>query len=141
MLLNQAFVPGKRYPNSRVQIGTVTIDAAEFEVDDQLHVDRTFTSGWGGATRLDIKGYTVTGRILAYVAKSSGYSPDTSFTNLPARGALVRIKIWSGGYYAEGDALILSRKPSVAGGKFVTLDLSFESDGVWDVVPNVVELV
>lgn len=141
MLINQAFVPGKKYPNSRVVIGNVTIDAAEFQCGEQVHAERTFTSGFGGATRLDVKGYTITGRIQAYVAKASGPSPETSFTNLPARGSFTRIKLWSGGHYAEGDALIMERQVVSSGGKFTVVDISFESDGMWDVVTSVVELV
>ncbi|CAB5194438.1 hypothetical protein UFOVP178_7 [uncultured Caudovirales phage] len=140
MIFNQAFVPGKRYPNSRVVVGNVTIDAAEFQSNETVHSDRTFTTGYGGATKVDVKGYTITGRIQAYVAKS-GVSPETSFTNLPARGSITRIKLWSGGHYAEGDALILERQIVSSGGKFTVVDISFESDGMWDVVTSVVELV
>lgn len=114
------------------------LDAGEISISDQLHTDRIFTSGFGGATRLDIKGYTISGRIQAYIPKS-GNAPHTFSANLPARYARPTFKIWTGGFYAEGTGLILNREASVKAGQLATLDLSFESDGMWSVFPNAVE--
>jgi hypothetical protein len=138
VLFNFPFTPGKRYPFSQCQIGLLYIDSGSFEISEQIHTDRVFTSGFGGATRLDVKGYTFTGKITAYIARS-GNTPHTLSTNLPARFAIIPIKIWSGGYYVEGNGLITQRDASIKPGEMAKLDLSFESDGIWTCVPNVVE--
>lgn len=139
MLFNFPFTPGKFYPFNRAQIGSLFLDAGGIQVSDQVHTERTFTSGFGGATKIDVKGYTITGKITAYIARS-GNAPHTISTNLPARGAIVRFRIWTGGFYTEGDGLITQRDADVQPGKMATLELAFESDGIWNSTPNVVEL-
>lgn len=140
MLYNFPFVPGKFYRFSQAQIGGTYLESGGIQVSDQVHTERTLTSGFGGATKIDVKGYTITGKISAYIARS-GNAPHTISTNLPERGAIVRFRIWTGGFYAEGDGLITQRDADVQPGKMGTLELSFESDGIWQVTPNVVEAI
>lgn len=139
MLWNFPFAPGRVYPFSEAQIGSLRLDAGAIQVSHQIHTDQIFTSGYGGGTKLDIKGYTVKGKLNAFIARS-GNAPHQVSTNLPGLFQIVRFKIWTGGFYAEGDGLITSRDADSQGGKLSTLDLSFDSDGAWDVWPNVVEL-
>lgn len=137
MLYNFPFVPGKRYPFSAATIGNLGVDAGEIQVSEQIHTDRIYTSGYGGATRIDVKGFTVSGKISAFLARSDN-APDYT-SNLPARFKIVRFKIWTGGFYAEGDGLITAREVVSSGGKMAMLDMQFESDGLWETFPNAVE--
>lgn len=138
MLYNLPFVPGKRYPFSQVIIGALTADVGSIELDDTTHIDRYFTSGHGGGTLTDFKGYTVTGTIEMFVARSGAF-PHSVYSNLPDRFTRPFFRIWVGGYYAEGTGVITSRPLAAAAGRFTMIKLGFESHGAWKVVPNVVE--
>jgi hypothetical protein len=140
MLYNLPFVPGVRTPIARAQIGTLIPDAAAIQVKDTTHVDRVLSSGYGGGTRLLFKGYTITGTITAYVARS-GTSPHTTSSNLPARFSLPLFRLWIGGYYCEGIGGILDLSVAGVTAQFTVIDIAFESDGHWTCVPNVVELI
>ena len=137
MLYNLPFVPGKRAPIARCQIGTLIPEAASIILKDTNHVERTFTSGFGGGTKIDFKGYTITGTITAYV-KRSGASPHP-YSNLPARFSMPLFKIWLGGYYAEGIGAITDSNVAGVTKAFTVMEIAFESDGHWIVYPNVVE--
>ena len=137
MLYNLPFIPGKRVPIARCQIGNLIPEAASIVSKDTTHVDRVFTSGFGGGTKVIFKGYTITGTITAYVARSGG-SPHP-FSNLPARFTLPFFKIWIGGYYAEGYGAITDSNVTGVTKAFTVMEIAFESDGNWDVYPNVVE--
>ncbi|MBI1324364.1 hypothetical protein GC170_14430 [bacterium] len=138
MLYNLPFVPGKRYPFSRVQIGSVIAEAGSFEVAETIHLDEYFTSGHGGGTLTSFKGFTVSGTIEAYVPQSSG-SPHTISSNLPGRFERPVIRLWTGGFYCEGTAALSNRSVSAAAGRFTAIKLDFKSHGYWTFVPNVVE--
>jgi hypothetical protein len=139
MLENLPFVPGRRYPFTRVVIGLLTSDVGTIEVKDTTHIDRYFTSGHGGGTLTDFKGFTITGTIEMFVARS-GNMPHGISSNLPERFTRPLFKIWLGGYYAEGLGAIADRDVSAAGSRFTMIKVGFESHGFWKVVPNVVEL-
>ena len=139
MLYNLPFVPGQRYPFSRVVIGAIVADVGTVEIEDTTHVDRYFTSGQGGGTMTDFKGYTITGSIELFVARS-GDVPHAVSSNMPERFSRPLFRIWVGGYYAEGLGAITNRPLMAAAGRFTMIKLAFESHGAWKVVPNVVEL-
>lgn len=138
MLDNLPFVPGQRYPFSRVEIGSVAAEVGELEISETVHLDEYFTSGHGGATLTDFKGFTIAGSITAYVARSYG-APHTISSNLPARFTRPMIRIWCGGFYAEGYGAIKSRSVSAASGRFTQIKIDFSSHGLWSFIPNVVE--
>lgn len=140
MLLNLPFVPGRRYPFSRVVIGSLVADIGSIEIEDTTHIDRYFTSGQAGGTMTDFKGYTITGTIEMFVARS-GAAPHSVSSNLPERFSRPFFQIWVGGYYAEGLGAITSRPISAAAGRFTMMKLTFESHGAWKVVGNVVESI
>jgi len=137
MLYNLPFVPNQRTPITRCQIGNLIPDAASIQVKDTTHADRTFTSGFGGGTKLDFKGYTITGTITAYV-KRSGDSPHPG-SNMPARFSFTLMKFWVGGYYAEGIGGITDISIAGVTKAFTVIEIAFESDGHWISYPNVVE--
>lgn len=138
MLYNAPFVPGGRYPFTRVQIGPISADVGELEIDDTTHIDQYFTTGHGGGTLTDFKGYTVSGSITAYVAKSDA-APHTISSNLPERFYRPMIRIWTGGFYAEGLAAITRRPVTAAAGRFTQVKIEFVSHGYWRVTHNIVE--
>lgn len=137
-MLNIPFVPNSRTPLCRAQIGLLVPDAAAIQLKDETHIERIFTSAFGGGTAIDFKGFTITGTITAYV-KRSGPAP-MPVSNLPARYSRPRIKIWLGGYYAEGVAAITDISVAGITKAFTVIDIAFESDGLWVSYPNVVEL-
>lgn len=137
MLFNLPFVPGKRVPIARCQIGNLIPESASIVVKDTTHVERIMTSGFGGGTKVDVKGYTITGTITAYVPRS-GNAPHPA-SNMPARFSLPLFRIWLGGYYAEGIGLITDISVNGVTKAFTVIELAFESDGYWVVFPNVVE--
>lgn len=140
MLYNLPFVPGLKTPLARAQIGNLIPDAAAIQVKDTTHIDRVFSSGYGGGTRLDFKGYTITGTITAYVARSDT-SPHTLSSNLPARFSRPLFRLWIGGFYAEGYGGITDISIAGVTKQFTVVEIAFESDGRWVSIPNVVELV
>lgn len=138
MLENLPFVPGKRYPYSRVIIGNLNSDLGSIEIEDTTHIERYITSAEGGGTITVFKGYTITGTLEMFVARS-GPAPHGSSSNLPDRFTRPLFRIWVGGYYAEGLGVITSRPISAAAGRFTMMKLAFESHGAWRVIGNVVE--
>jgi hypothetical protein len=138
MIYNVPFVPGKRTPVTQCQIGSLIPEAASIQVKDTTHIERTFTSGFGGGTKIDFKGYTITGTITAYV-KRSGLSPHAA-SNMPARFTTPLLKIWIGGYYVEGKAAIVDITVSGVTNTFTVIEIAFESDGEWTCFPNVLEV-
>ncbi len=138
MLDNLPFVPGRRTPIARCEIGSLIPDAASIQVKDTTHIDRIFTSGFGGGTCVDFKGFTITGVIACYV-KRSGLSPVPA-SNIPPRFSRPTIKIWIGGYYAEGVGVITEKSTVAVTKAFTVIELSFESDGYWTEHANAVEL-
>jgi hypothetical protein len=139
MLYNLPFVPGVKTPLARAQIGYLVPDAASIQVKDTTHVDRIHSSGFGGGTRVLFKGYTITGTVTAYVARSDT-SPHTLSSNVPARFSRPLFRLWIGGYYAEGIGAITDISITGVTKQFTVIDIAFESDGHWTSIPNVVEL-
>lgn len=139
MLENLPFVPGRRYQYTRIVIGGLVSDVGSIEMKDTTHIDRYFTSGHGGGTLTSFKGFTVTGTVEMFIARS-GPMPHTISSNMPERFSRPLFRIWLGGYYAEGIGVITDRDPAAASGRFTMLKLGFESHGLWKVVSNVVEL-
>jgi hypothetical protein len=138
VLDNLPFVPSSRTPISRCQIGNLIPDAASIQTKETIHTERVFTSGFGGGTVIDFKGFTITGSITAYV-KRSGFAP-VPVSNLPARFSRPLFKIWLGGYYSEGIGAITDISVAGVTKAFTVIDIAFESDGLWVSYPNVVEL-
>lgn len=138
MLLEKPFVPSVRTDVSRIEIGSFVPDAASIEMRETTHVERTFTSGFGGGTVLDFKGYTITGTVTAYV-KRSGPAPHTTSANFPSRFAVHLFRIWIGGYYTEGEGAIADVSVRGVTNAFTVVEFAFESHGHWQTWLNVLE--